>query len=173
MKAVVQKILMGMILSSSILFAKTITVEGTSVTFEAPEEFSPLTQEIMDIKWPSNRAPNFAIGNASAATTIAYDYKTDVSGATLPILQEQFAYTFNRVIPGIEWIKNEIIMLDGQEWIMFEMTSNAIDTDIHNLLLVTILDNKLLMFNFNSVKSEFPKYESALRQSIDSIRFNQ
>lgn len=65
-------------------------------------------------------------------------------------------------------------MLDGGEGgIMSEMTSNAVDTDIHNLLLVTILEDRLLMFNFNSVKYEFPQYEAALRESIESIRFNR
>lgn len=173
MKRIIQSALVCMTLLSSLIFAGTITVEGTTVTFEAPEGFEPLSEEIIAYKWPSNRAPNYAIGNDTASTTIAYDYKTDVKDAKLADLKEQFAYSFNRVIPGIEWIENDIITLDGKEWIMFEMTSNAIDTDIHNLLLVTTLDSKLLMFNFNSVKSEFPKYEAVLRESIDSIRFNR
>lgn len=173
MKRFIQKVAIGFVLSSSILFAKTITVEGTTVTFESPAEFAPLSKEVIAYKWPSNRAPNYAIGNETASTTIAYDYKTDVTGSTLSDLKAQFTYTFDRIIPGIKWIENEMITLDGQAWLMFEMTSNAIDTDIHNLLLVTILDNKLLMFNFNSVKRDFKKYESALRESIASIRFNR
>lgn len=174
MKSLIQKLFVSIILlSSSLLFAETITIEGTSVTFESPIEFEPLSKEIIAYKWPSNRAPNYAVGNETASTTIAYDYKTDVSGATLSDLKEQFTNSFDRMIPGIEWLENEMITLDGEEWIMFEMTSNAIDADIHNLLLVTILDNKLLMFNFNSVKSEFKKYEKVLRESIASIRFNR
>lgn len=172
-KKLLQKLLIGCILSISVLFAETITVEGTSVTFESPAEFAPLSKEIMAYKWPSNRAPKYAVGNQTASTTIAYDYKTDVTGATLSDIQAQLTYTFDRMIPGIQWIENKIVTLDGEEWIMLEMTSNAIDTDIHNLLLVTILENKLLMFNFNSVKSEFKKYEKALRKSVASIRFNR
>lgn len=173
MKRIIQSVLVCVTLLSSLIFAGTVTVEGTTVTFEAPEGFEPLSEEVIAYKWPSNRAPNYAIGNESASTTIAYDYKTDVTGAKLTDLKEQFTYSFDRMILGIEWIENDIITLDGKEWIMFEMTSNAIDTDIHNLLLVTILDDKLLMFNFNSVKSEFSKYEEAFRESIESIRFNR
>lgn len=173
MKSFIQGLLAGFVLLSSVVLAEVITIKGTNVTFESPEEFKPLSEEMIAYKWPSNRAPNYAVGNETASTTIAYDYKTDVAGAKLSDLKEQFFDSFDRMIPGIEWIKNDIITLDGKEWIMFEMTSYAIDTDIHNLLLVTILNNKLLMFNFNSVKSEFPKYEAAFRKSIDSIRFNR
>lgn len=173
MTAFIQKLLVGFALSSSLLLAETMTVEGTTVTFEAPADFKPLSEEIIALKWPSHRAPNYAVGNEAGSTTIAYDYKADVTGATLPVLKTQFTAVFDQSIPGIEWIKNEIVMLDGEEWIMFEMTSNAVDTDIHNLLLVTILEDTLLMFNFNSVKHEFPQYEAALRESIESIRFNR
>ncbi len=173
MKHLIQKVVIGFVLSLSILFAKTVTVEGTTVTFESPAEFVPLSEEIIAYKWPSSHAPHYAIGNETASTTIAYDYKTDVAGAGLSDLKEHFTYSFNSANPGIEWIENEIITLDGQEWLMFEMASNAIDTDIHNILLATILDNKLLIFNFNSVEEDFKKYESALRESIASIRFNR
>ncbi len=173
MKAFFQKLRVGVGLSSSLASAETITVEGTTVTFETPEGFKPLSALMIARKWPRNRTPNYAMGNKSGSTTIAYDYQTDVTGDTLSVLKAQFTGLFEQSIREIEWIKNEVITLDGEEWLLFEVTSNATDTDLHNLLLITILDNKLLMFNFNSVKSEFPQYEAALRQSIESIRFNR
>jgi len=50
-----------------------------------------------------------------------------------------------------------------------EMTSRAIDQDIHNIVLITSHKGKMLMFNFNSTKNEFPKMESILRDSINTI----
>ena len=59
----------------------------------------------------------------------------------------------------------------GQQWIYLEMSSRAIDTDIHNIMLITPLQGKMLIFNFNSTKAEFPKVEAELRASINSIAF--
>ena len=151
--------------------AKEIQIADSGITFDAPDEFVPLPQEIIDFKWPNKRAPKWAIGNASGATTIAYDIKpANISDARLPDLMNAFKLTFDRAIPGIQWIKREIIELSGKKWIYLEATSSAIDTDIHNILLATSYGSKMLIFNFNSTKKEFPQYESKLRNSIQTIK---
>ena len=50
-----------------------------------------------------------------------------------------------------------------------EMTSNAVDTDIHNIMMLTGIDGKMLVFNFNSTREDFPRYEEELRKSLNSI----
>jgi hypothetical protein len=51
-----------------------------------------------------------------------------------------------------------------------ETTSSAIDTDIYNIMMLTGYDNRMLIFNFNSTKEDFPKFEKALRASLASIQ---
>lgn len=62
-------------LASSSGIAGTVTVPGTDVRFDAPEDFPELTLPEIDVRFPSKRAPQFAIGNALRATTIAHDLK--------------------------------------------------------------------------------------------------
>jgi len=81
-----------------------------------------------------------------------------------------FEKTFERIIPGLAWQRREMIEHGGQTWVLFEMTSNAIDTDIHNLMLFTPYREQLLIFNFNSTRQEFPALEAALRRSLQTIR---
>ncbi len=167
------KIVFGLIMIAltSVCLAKEITVADSGITFDAPDEFVPLPQEIIDAKWPSSRAPRWVIGNASGATTIAYDIKpNDISAAPLSGLMNSFKTVFDRVVPGIEWIKREVIDISGKKWIYLEMTSNAIDTDIHNIMLVTSYGKDMLIFNFNSTKEEFSQYESELRDSVNTIK---
>ncbi len=153
--------------------AETVTLPGTEISFEPPAEFAPLSQEVMDFKWPSNRAPQYAIGNETGGTTIAYDLKpqpNEMTQESLPELQKTFVQVFERAIPNIEWKKNDTVSIGGQNWLMLEMTSSAIDTDIYNIMLVTDYEGDLAMFNFNSTKEEFPVYEVALRKSIETIK---
>ena len=152
------------------LHANPIKVGETEVTFVAPEGFKPLGKELIALKWPTNRAPAYVVGTLTGSTTIAYDLKPNkIPQKDLPEVQKSFTKLFSRIIPGIKWKKNEIIELSGQKWIMLEMTSNAVDTDIHNIMLVTGYKGKMLIFNFNSTKEDFPKHEAKLRKSLKSI----
>ena len=110
------------------------------------------------LKYPSARAPHFVVGNRPRTTTIAYDLKEDsIPADKLDEVKESFEQTLQRIIPGLVWKERKIIELAGRKWIYFEMTSTAIDTDIHNIMLVASFQGKMLVFNFNSTKEGFPK----------------
>ena len=151
--------------------AKTISLDNGNITFEVPDEFKPVPQKILDIKYPSKRAPRYVIGNESAATTIAYDLKPNsMPQDKINEAREAFSQMFPRIIPGLEWKENKVIQLSGRKWGYLEMTSTAIDTDIYNIMLFTGYNGQMLIFNFNSTKEQFGKYEDALRKSLLSIK---
>src|SRR5689334_749420 len=115
------------LLSSSLASAESVKVADTEVTFEVPVGFKAVPQEIIDIKWPRKQAPRFVVGNESATTTVAYDLKPhEIPQDKLGEVQKTFTEGFERVIPGIEWRKNEILEHSGQKWLFMEMTSRAI-----------------------------------------------
>ena len=150
--------------------AKNVTIDGGSVTFVVPDDFTELSQAEINAKYPSVNAPKQVIGTERRTTTIAYQLKAQpVKEADLPKVQKTFTQVFDRVIPGIEWKQNALVDLIGQKWLVMEMTSRAIDQDIHNIMLITPHKGKMLMFNFNSTKKDFPKMEKLLRDSIKSI----
>ena len=147
-----------------------IRVGNSKVTFIAPEGFQPLSKELIATKWPTNQAPAYAVGTSSGSTSVAYDLKPrHVPQEALSEAQKAFTEVFERVIPGLEWRKNEIIEHSGQKWLLMEMTSNAVDTDIYNIMMLTGIDGKMLVFNFNSTREDFPRYEEELRKSLNSI----
>jgi len=165
------KNILALIVITSALNAEPIKVAGTEVTFDPPKGFSALSEELIAVKWPSNQAPAYAIGTPTGSTTVAYDLKPhNIPQEALSAVQQSFTQTFEQVIPGIAWKKNEIIEHSGQKWLFLEMTSNAADTDIYNMMLITGFEGKMLVFNFNSTKEEFPVYEESLRASMNSIK---
>ncbi len=164
-------LLTSIVLMTTPLAAELVTLDGGAVRFEAPDGFKPVPQEIIDLKYPSSRAPKYVIGNESAATTIAYDLKPhDVPQERIDQARESFAAAFPRMIPGLEWKENKTITLAGQKWGYLEMTTTAVDTNIHNIMLFTGHNGQMLVFNFNSTKEEFPKYEQALRKAVETIQ---
>jgi hypothetical protein len=143
---------------------------GDSVTFDPPTGFTPLSADEIAFKYPSARAPRFVVGNKRRSTTIAYDLKPDaIPPDKLEEVSQSLQQTLQRLIPGLIWKERKIIELSGRKWIYLELMSNAVDTDIHNIMLVTPFQGQMLLFNFNSTKEEFPKVEKALRRSLQSI----
>ena len=150
--------------------AEEVAIPGTSVTFDAPEGFTTLTAQEIAGKFPANRAPKFVVGNKRRTTTIAYDLKPHkISADELEEFKGTLEQLFKQLIPGLAWKDKKMIELAGQEWIFLEMTSTAVDTDIHNIMLATPHKGALLIFNFNSTKEEFPEVEKSLRKSLKSI----
>lgn len=154
--------------------AEILTLDNGGVSFDVPDGFKPLSTELIATKFPRARPPRYVVGNESAATTIAYDLKPHrIPMNKIDEFREAFTKVFPRMIPGLEWKKNEIVMLGGREWALFEMTSFALNVDIYNIMLFTGYKGQMLLFNFNSTKEEFPVYEAALRQSMRSIQVNE
>jgi hypothetical protein len=154
--------------------AKEISITGTDISFVIPDKFNPLSQEFIDMKWPAKRAPKWVVSNESTSTSIAYDLKpNDISAVPLPELVNYFKNTFDRIGPGVAWIKSEVTEIQGKKWAYLEFTSNAINADIYNIMLVASYRKEMIIFNFNSTKEEFPMYEKKLRNSIQSIKFGE
>ncbi|WP_269532851.1 hypothetical protein [Chitinimonas sp. BJYL2] len=155
---------------SSFADAEIISLPDSGVSFDAPSGFTTLSPSELALKYPSNRAPRFAIGNTRRTTSIAYDIKINsLPPDKLNEAKDAFEHIFNRIIPGIEWRDRSIVRLKNRDWIRLELTSRAIDTDIHNIMLITPYRNGSLIFNFNSTKSEFPLIKDELLKSIESI----
>ncbi|HHK74947.1 MAG TPA: hypothetical protein ENJ57_07265 [Rhizobiales bacterium] len=150
--------------------ARTYKLDNGEISFEAPDEFKPMSKELIRLKYPRGTPPRYVLATASTQTSIAYDLKPhNIPQKDIEKLRTAFTRLLPRIIPGLKWIDNRIIDLSGQKWVLLEMTSHAIDTDIHNIMLLTGHKGQMLVFNFNSTKKEFPKHEAALRKAIKSI----
>lgn len=150
--------------------AKDVQIPGTKIWFTAPDGFTQLSQEELDLKFPSKSGPRHAIGNERRTTTVAYDTR-DVA-VTEQLLEQQLDdinTTLGRAIPGFVSVAREMRSLNGQKWAYLEMTSTAIDADIHNIVLMTAHGGRMVVLNFNSTKTDFVTMEAPLRSSIESL----
>lgn len=168
-----KNILLGLLISfcfACTAHAEVFSLDEGGITFDAPQSFKPLPPELIAVKFPRGSAPRYVVGNKTGATTIAYDIKPhDMLESDVDDARVAFTRLFPGLIANLEWKKNETISISGRKWAILEMTSRAIDTDIYNIMLFTSYKGKMLVFNFNSTKKEFPHYEAALRNSINSI----
>jgi hypothetical protein len=79
------------LLLSSFASSKDVTIDGGSVVFSIPGEFSELSQEEINVKYPSVNAPKQVVGTEDRSTTIAYQLQEQsVKLSDLPDVQEAF-----------------------------------------------------------------------------------
>lgn len=140
------------------------------VAFAVPAHFTPLGPDEMKLKFPSAGAPRNAVGNKKRTTTIAYDLLDQAAPSSdLEAARKTFTGAYERGLRGLKWVANDVRRIGSREWAYLEFTAAAADQDLHNIVMASVYDGRVLMFNFNSTVREFPEVERALRASIDSI----
>ncbi len=160
-----------LLLSVSVVGATDATLPGTSIRFDVPEGFTQLTQDEIDVKFPSKNGPRYVLGNARRTTTVAYDVKNvAITEEALRDQLDSIGEAMGRVIPGFVLIHRDIREINGVRWAYFEMGSSAIDAAIHNIVLMTPYEGGMLVFNFNATQRDFESLEPTLRRAIASIR---
>lgn len=147
-----------------------ITFADGRVSFVAPPGFSALTTDELAAKYPQSGAPRLAVGNARRTTSIAYDLLDQrAPSEDLDAARKFLADTYEKALPNVKWVGNEVRKVGSRTWAYLEFTANATDQELHNIVLVSTYDGRILMFNFNSTSAEFPRVEQALRASMATI----
>jgi hypothetical protein len=149
--------------------ANQFTLADGRISFQAPPGFTLLSAQLLAAKYPNGGAPRQAVSNPRATTSIAFDLQDQrLPTSDLQLLRKVVMNNFAQ-LPKLTWIANDVRRVGSREWAYLEFTAAAADQDIHNIVLVSVHDSRLLVFNFNSTVTEFLELEPALRASMASI----
>ena len=164
--------LMGvLLLSTTALGLEAVPLLDGQLSFDTPLGFRAWTVEEIAQKYPNARPPQHVYANERGTVSIALTHsETAVAPAQLSRLQLAMEQLLPRTIPGLEWIAREMLEINGQPWVHFELTSFAVDTDIHNHMYLTSLDGRMLGVNMNSTVSEYDVSRDVLARSRDILR---
>ncbi len=142
------------------------------VSFVPPEGFTPPSDEVIRRKFPNATSPATVYANARATTSVAISYHPSqaLTPEQLPEFLSWMKSSLDQQQRGLEWLKSELVEINGTRWAHLEFVSTAIDAKIHNDMYFTSVDRRMLLFNYNSTQAEYSKYENALARSKGSIR---
>ena len=148
-----------------------VSLYDDKVIFILPNGFKIMPSEVAEKKYPNANRPQHIYSDKKATSSIGITFNRQVKVAPnqLSQFQEYMVKTYERMIPGLKWLKNSLVTINGTRWINLIFISNALDTEIYNNMLMTSLDNSLLMFNFNTTKEEFNNISQLLISSMESI----
>ena len=152
--------------------AKEVSLYDRKFVFDLPDGFVLMSDEEVDMKYPFGNTPDNAYFDKKTTTSIVVTVsrKSQLAAEELPEFKDFMAGVLGAAIPQVEWLYNGYTEINGVKWIKFEMTSSAIDTDIHNNVLMTAFNGNPLLLNFNSTKEAYPSMKKVLEKSMSSIQ---
>ncbi len=169
----VRVVSMLLVSGGAALAQQAVELKDPPVSFVPPPGFKQWTKEQILRKYPPARPPKVVYadderGRISIAASSA-DAPPELK--ELEQVRQLLEATYERSFPGLQWLRRDIVTLNGTRWAHLELITQAVDTKIHNELYVTLAGGKLVMFNFNSVVELFDdRVRAMLQKTAQSIR---
>ena len=160
----------------STAFTWTIELEKKSllndqVELKVPKDFGIMSEELMKLKYPSERRPTLVYSNASGSINLALNHtQSEASQQLLPEFKDYFVQVFTNLYPSAERKGSGLKTINGKEVGYVEFISPAIDTEIYNLIFFTDLDGRLLLCTFNCTINNLEEWEPIGKEIFNSLK---
>jgi len=141
------------------------------IELSVPTAFDVMSEEIMKLKYPSERRPQVVYSNESGGINVGLSL-TDNNASQEELFQfvETFERTFTSVYPSAEWSGYGIKYVDKRKVGYLEFITPAIDTEIYNLMFFTDLDGKLLICTFNCTRKSVEEWTETAHEILSSLK---
>lgn len=156
-------------------FAMTIELETKSlldnkIELKIPKAFRIMPEEMIKIKYPSERRPTLVYSNESGGINVALNLTVhEANQDNISTYKDNFVTTFKSMYPTSEWIGNGVNEINGRQVGYLELITPAFDAKIYNLIFFTHLDGKLLMCTFNCTKKDMTEWAPVAREIMNSL----
>ena len=171
----------------SVLFTVAFTVLGVTysqvqnlevtslfndkVTLKIPKGFTVMSQEMLKVKYPSDRRPSIVFTNPSGTINIAINKTSNpASPNQIAAIEENYVQTFKSFYPSAKWIDNGVLTVDDKQIGFIELITPAVDTEIYNLMFFTDLNGQLLLGTFNCTEPNMENWSSTAKVIMNSLK---
>lgn len=157
-------------------FTATIDLETKSllndkVELKIPKGFDIMSEELMKVKYPSERRPTLVYSNESGGINVALNLtQNQANQQMIPAYKDNFVQTFKNLYPSAEWKDSGVKTINGKKVGFLELVTPAMDTEIYNLMFFTDLDGKLLLCTFNCTKKSIDEWTPIAKEIMNSLK---
>ncbi|NVK65015.1 MAG: hypothetical protein HWE22_10535 [Flavobacteriales bacterium] len=146
------------------------TLLNDRVELKIPTSFNIMSEEVMKLKYPSERRPEIVYSDESGGINVGVSFTDNqASQDDLFKLVETFEKTFSNVYPSAEWFGFGIQYVNDRKVGYIEFITPAIDTEIYNLMFFTDLDGKLLICTFNCTRKSIEEWSGTAHEILNSL----
>jgi hypothetical protein len=175
--------LLGLAVMTGVLLAAQPSAQSTQVTLTEralldgavtlliPESFGPMSEELLRLKYPSERRPTVVFSNERGSVNLATNLTANlVRPEQIAELHKAMEATFKNLYPSATWYRSEIITQDGRRYFVLDLLTPAVDTQIRNVMYGTSFRGRLLLFSFNVTRELEKSWLEIGRTMLSSVR---
>ena len=157
-------------------FALTIALETKSlldnkVELKIPKDFGLMPDDMIKLKYPSERRPALVYSNESGGINVALNHTEHQANQDIILAyKDSFVQTFKNHYPTAEWKDNGVKEINGRQVGYLELITPAVNAEIYNLMFFTDLDGKLLMCTFNCTKKDITEWAPIAQEIMNSLK---
>ncbi len=150
--------------------AERLLLDGR-VAMLVPEDFELMGEEMMRLKYPSERRPTVVLTNPRGSVNVALNHTQDaLPAAEIEQVHEFMDNMFRNVYPSASWNRSEVTSREGRQFFLLDLVTPAVDTKIRNMITGTSVDGRLLLVTFNCTQELEEEWAALGRKIIESIR---
>lgn len=157
-------------------FTLTIDLENKlllkgKVELKIPKDFDIMSEELMKLKYPSDRRPTLVYSNESGGINVGLNLtQNQASQQQISAYKDNFVQTFKKVYPSAAWKDSGVRIINGRKVGYLELITPAADTDIYNLVFFTDMNGKLLLCTFNCTKKDMNEWAPTAKEIMNSLK---
>ncbi|MEZ2602413.1 hypothetical protein [Kluyvera intermedia] len=140
-----------------------------NLSIEIPQTLTPMSDDMAKIKYPSENRPQVIYGDERGKASLGIS-----SGRhALPASQIDMAKEATVKMLANFKPQAEAVTVDGHKAWLITFRSQAPDTEILNMMLMTSQNDKAVQVAFNMTKDLVEQYQDAAKASLLSLKFTQ
>jgi hypothetical protein len=141
------------------------------IELKIPSNFDIMSEELIKIKYPSERRPTLVYSNETGGINVALNLtQNKASQELIKPYVDNLVNTFKKTYPSADWKESGIKEINGKKVGYLELITPAVDTEIYNLIFFTDLEGKLLLCTFNCTKKSISEWTPTAKEIMNSLK---
>lgn len=135
-----------------------------------PRNFKLMDTEMLNLKYPvQSKQPTLVYTDREGEINIAFNYtNSNIKVDDLSKIKASMINQFEQ-ISTISLIDSDLKNINGNQFFIVKFYSQAIDTEVYNLMFGTELDGRLLIGTLNCTVTHLPEWQPIADKIINSI----
>jgi hypothetical protein len=136
-----------------------------------PSGFVPMPAEEVAKKYPAGNEPLQVFTNGDRTASIAVTFtQQPLALNQLPELQGLMSKHLEKTVPGLKWIRKDLLAINGGSWLNMEGVAQEQGEKLHSDMYFTSFQNRMIGVNFSADAKDFQNLRQLFNQSRDSIQ---
>lgn len=176
-KTISRLILIIVVFSFLINFAQTkmekINIINGKIELNSPIELTAMSAKMWALKYQNRPKPILTLSDEDAEVNLIGNFTNQPAAESQIAAFKDFQLNqLKKTRPDLEVLEDGVKVVNGKKVGFIKFKTQAIDQKVFNYYFFTVVDGKILLFNFNCIESLQNKWEKTADAIVSSLKVN-